>query len=40
MCGNSRRNKVSNKDIRGKLGVAPIEEKIYENHLDVWSRTI
>ena len=33
MCGNTRRDKVRNKDIRTKVGVASIEEKMKENHL-------
>jgi len=33
MCGNPRRDKVRNEDIRTKIGVAPIEEKVRENHL-------
>ena len=28
LCGNTRRDKVRNEDIRTKVGVAPIEEKI------------
>ena len=32
MCGNTRRDKVRNEDIRTKIGVTPIEEK-RENHL-------
>ena len=26
MCGNTRRDKVRNEDIRTKIGIAPIEE--------------
>ena len=33
MCGNTRRDKVRNKDIRTKIDVAPIEEKMSENRL-------
>ena len=33
MCGNTRRDKVKNKDIRIKIGVASIEEKMRENCL-------
>ena len=33
MCGNTRRDKVRNEDILIKIGVAPIEEKMRENHL-------
>ena len=33
MCGNIRRDKVRNEDIRTKIGVAPIEEKMRENRL-------
>ena len=33
MCGNTRRNKVINEDIRTKIGAASIEEKMRENHL-------
>ena len=32
-CGNTRRDKVRNEDIRTKIGVASIEEKMRENHL-------
>ena len=28
MCGNTRRDKVRNEDIRSKIGVASIEEKM------------
>ena len=31
MCGNTRRDKVQNEDIRTKIGVVPIEEKMREN---------
>ena len=30
MCGSTRRDKVRNEDIRTKIGVAPIEEKMIE----------
>ena len=33
MRGNTRRDKVRNKDIRTKIGVASIEEKMRENRL-------
>ena len=33
MCGNTRRDKVRNEDIRTKIGVAFIEEKMRENRL-------
>ena len=33
MCGNTRRDKKKNENIRTKLGVAPIEEKMRENSL-------
>jgi len=33
MCGNTRRDKVRNEDIRIKIGVTSIEEKMRENHL-------
>ena len=33
MCGNTRREKVRNEDIRTKIGVASIEEKMRENRL-------
>ena len=33
MCGNTRRVKVRNEDIRTKIGVTPIEEKMRENRL-------
>ena len=33
MCGNTRRDKVRNEDIRIKIGVASIEEKMRENRL-------
>ena len=33
MCGNTRRDKVRNENIRTKIGVASIEEKIRQNRL-------
>ena len=33
MCGNTRRDKVRNEDIRTKIDVASIKEKIRENRL-------
>ena len=33
MCDNTRRNKVRNEDIRTKIGVVPIEEKMRENRI-------
>ena len=33
MCGNTRRDKVRNEDIRTKIGVAPKEKKMKENRL-------
>ena len=33
MCGNTRRYKVRNEDIRTKIGVASIEEKMKETRL-------
>ena len=33
MCGNTRRDKVTNEDIRSKIDGAPIEEKMRENCL-------
>ena len=36
MCGNTRRDKVRNEDIRTKIGVPSIEEKMRENRLR-WS---
>ena len=33
MCGNTRRDKVRNEDIRTKISVASIEEKMRENCL-------
>jgi len=32
-CGNTRRDKVRNENIRTKIGIASIEEKIRENRL-------
>ena len=33
MCGNTRRDKVRNENIRTKIGVTSIEEKMRENYL-------
>ena len=33
MCGNTRRDKVRSENIRIKIGVAPIEEKMRKNRL-------
>jgi len=33
MCGNKRRDDVKNEDMRIKIGVAPIKEKMRENRL-------
>ena len=33
MCGNTHRDKVRNEDIRTKIGVASIKEKMRENRL-------
>jgi len=33
MCGNTRRDKVRNEDIRTKISVASIAEKMRENHV-------
>ena len=33
ICGNMRRNEVRNEDIRTKIGVASIKEKMRENSL-------
>ena len=33
MCGNTRRDKMRNEDVRIKIGVAPIGEKMRENLL-------
>ena len=33
MCVNTKRDKVRNEDIRTEIGVAPIQEKMRENHL-------
>ena len=33
MCGNTRRDKMRNEDIRTKIGVAYIKEKMRENRL-------
>ena len=33
MCGNTIKDKIRNEEIRKKVGVAPIENKMRENHL-------
>ena len=33
ICGHTRRDRVRNDDIRDKLGVAPIEEKLVQHRL-------
>ena len=33
MCGKTRKLKVRNKDIHRQVGIAPIENKLRENHL-------
>ena len=33
MCGNTRRDKLRNEDIRTKIDVTPIKEKMRENRL-------
>ena len=33
ICGHTRMNRVRNDDIRGRLGVAPIEEKLVQHRL-------
>ncbi|CAN6688986.1 unnamed protein product [Malus baccata var. baccata] len=33
MCGHTRKDKIRNEDIRGKVGVAEIEGKMRENRL-------
>ena len=33
MCGHTRRDRVRNEDIRDKVGVAPIEEKLVQHRL-------
>ena len=33
ICGNTRRDRVRNDDIRERLGVAPVEEKLVQHHL-------
>ena len=37
MCGNTKRDKVRNKDIRTKIDVSPIEEKMRESPTMIWS---
>ena len=34
ICGHTRRDRVQNDDIRDRLGVAPIEEKLVQHRLD------
>jgi hypothetical protein len=33
ICGNTKRDWVRNDDIRERLGVAPVEEKLVQHHL-------
>jgi hypothetical protein len=33
ICGNTRRDRVRNDDIRESLGVTPVEEKLVQHHL-------
>jgi hypothetical protein len=33
ICGHTRRNQVRNDDIRERLGVAPVEQKLMQHHL-------
>jgi hypothetical protein len=33
ICGNIRRDRVQNDDIRERLGVTPVEEKLVQYHL-------
>jgi hypothetical protein len=33
ICGNTRRDRVRNEDIRERLGVAPVEEKLVQHRL-------
>jgi hypothetical protein len=33
ICGNTRRDQVQNDDIRERLGVAPVEEKLVQHRL-------
>ena len=33
ICGKTRKDKVRNEDIRGQVGIAPIEDKLRENRL-------
>jgi hypothetical protein len=33
ICGNTRRDRVRNDDIRDRLGVTPVEEKLVQHHL-------
>jgi hypothetical protein len=39
ICGNTRRDRVQNDDIRKRLGVAPVEEKLVQHRLR-WFRHI
>jgi hypothetical protein len=33
ICGHTRKDRIRNDDIRDKLGVAPIQEKLVQHHL-------
>jgi hypothetical protein len=33
ICGHTRKDRVRNNDIRERLGVAPVEEKLVQHHL-------
>jgi hypothetical protein len=33
ICGNTRRDRIRNDDIRERLGVGPVEEKLVQHHL-------
>jgi hypothetical protein len=35
ICGHTRRDQVRNDDIRERLGVVPVEEKLVQHHL-IW----
>jgi hypothetical protein len=39
ICGETRRGRVRNDDIRGRLGVAQVEKKVVQHHLR-WFRHI
>jgi hypothetical protein len=39
ICGSTRRDRIQNDDIRERLGVAPVEEKLVQHHLR-WFRHI